>query len=421
MRKLALLPPSQAVAEFNAVLDAAWRPLPAEIVPVVEARGRVLACDVIAPISMPEFRRSSVDGYAVCAASVPGVLCVVGEVQMGRLSPFAIHLGEAALVHTGAHVPEGADAVVMLEDTQPVADASQTEGEGARRILVAGRVSVGDNIIQQGEDVRAGDTVLRAGTRLREQEIGGCLALGITHVEVYRRPRVAFIASGNELVPPEHVTLPGQVRNINVPMLAALAARHGAEPLDFGILPDQPEAFEQAARRALQEADAVVFIAGSSVGPRDFVAQVVERLGRPGVIAHGILFRPGKPTLFAVCDGKPVFGLPGNPISALVTANLFLVPTLWRLQRVSHPPRPHVVRAVLASEMRSPRNLEHWFPVTLDYRAESSHPSPLPLAIPIVTKSNLIFGLARAHGLACAPIGVDVLPAATELDVRLME
>ncbi len=423
MHKLNLLPPAQAVAAFNAALDAAWRPLPSEAVPVARARGRVLARDVIAPIPMPEFRRSTVDGYAVCAASLPGVLRVVGEVRMGELARFTIRHGEAALVHTGGHIPEGADAVAMLEDTQPVPDAPNAEGQGVQtwQVQIAKRLSPGENVIQQGEDVRAGDAVLRMGALLREQEIGGCLALGITHVEVVRKPRVALIASGDEVVPADQPTRPGQVRNINVPMLAALVARHGGEPLDFGILPDRRDAFEAAAQRALSEANAVVFIAGSSVGARDFTAQVVERLGQPGVIAHGILFRPGKPTLFAVCDGKPVLGLPGNPISALVTAQLFLAPTLWRLQGAAHPPRPHEVRAVLASEMRSPRNLEHWFPVVLDYTPAVPTPSHLPLAIPIITKSNLIFGLVRAQGLACAPIGTDVLPAGTELTVRLME
>ena len=289
------------------------------------------------------------------------------------------------------------------------------------KIQVSKRVAPGENVIQQGEDARVGDAVLRAGARLREPEIGGCLALGITQVAVARRPRVALIASGDELAPPEQPTRPGQVRNINAPMLAALVARNGGEPLDFGVLPDRREAFEQAAQRAMDEADVIVFMAGSSVGARDFVADAARQMGRPGVIAHGILFRPGKPTLFAVCDGKPVFGLPGNPISALVTAHLFLAPTLWRAQGAPHPPQPAVVRAVLASDARSPSNLEHWFPVALDRAPATPTPQRLPLAIPIATKSNLIFGLVRAHGLVCAPIGVDLLPGGAEVDARLLD
>ncbi|RMG65638.1 MAG: molybdopterin molybdenumtransferase MoeA [Chloroflexi bacterium] len=438
MRKLDLLMPADAVARLNAALDAAgYGPARSgaatETVPTTQARDRVLARDVVSPIPMPEFRRSTVDGYAVRADATPGVLRVVGEVRMGELAPFAIRHGEAALVHTGGNLPEGADAVAMLEDTVPLTLDDRRQAEPADGSLPAvlvrqwkiqtnKKLAPGENVIQPGEDVKAGEVVVRAGMRLREQEIGGLLALGITQVEVIRKPRVALIASGDELAPAEAETRPGQVRNINAPMLAALVARNGGEPLDFGILPDVRAAFEAAAQRAMREADMVIFMAGSSVGERDFVPDVVNAMGEPGILAHGILFRPGKPTLFAVCDGKPVFGLPGNPISALVTGMLFAMPALWRIQGALNPPEPRFIRAALASEMKSPRDLEHWFPVRL---AISASPIPnlqsLPSAEPISTKSNLIFGLARADGIACAPIGVDNLAAGTEVDVRLFD
>jgi molybdopterin molybdotransferase len=299
----------------------------------------------------------------------------------------------------------------MIEQTAPL-DAATT------KIQTAAKLAPGENVIQEGEDVRAGEGVVRAGTRLREQELGGLLALGFTHVEVVRRPRVALIASGDELVPAEAATKPGQVRNINAPMLAALVARNGGEPIDFGILPDRREAFEQAAARAMREADAVIFMAGSSVGERDFVPDVVNAMGRPGILAHGILFRPGKPTLFAVADGKPVFGLPGNPISALVTGALFAAPALWRIQGALNPPRPNLVRARLAKDVKSPRDLEHWFPVAC---VDAGDGAALPAAEPISTKSNLIFGLVRAAGMACAPIGVDRLAAGDEVAVRMFD
>jgi len=373
----------------------------------------VIAEDVRTPIPMPEFRRSTVDGYAVRAADTPGALRVIGEVRMGELASAAIRPGEAMIVSTGGNLPEGADAVVMAEDAQP--------GEAAQ-VVVAKQLATGENVIQQGEDVKAGEVVVRAGTRLREQEIGGLLALGITQISVRRKPRVALIASGDELVPAEAQTRPGQVRNINQPMLAALVARHGGVPLDFGLLPDQRRAFEEAAQRAMREADAIIFTAGSSVGERDFVPEVVGRLGQPGILAHGILFRPGKPTLFAVCDGKLVLGLPGNPISTLVTGTLFLAPALWLLQGARTPPQTRLVRAKLTADMRSPCDLEHWFPVVL--RVDDWQDADLTLtyeATPISTKSNLIFGLVRADGIACAPIGVDRLPAGAEVVVRLFD
>jgi molybdopterin molybdotransferase len=434
MRKFDLLTPAAAMHALNTALDAARRALPHETISTIQARNRVIARDVTSPLPMPEFRRSTVDGYAVKAASTPGVLRVVGEVRMGELASVRLSTGQAALVHTGGNLPEGADAVVMLEETQPItSDEPRKTQDDSRlpstvlhqwKVQTSKKLVSGENVIQQGEDVKAGEVVVHAGSLLREQEIGGLLALGITQIEVVRQPRVALIASGDELVPADSPTQPGQVRNINAPMLAALVQRSGGIPIDFGILPDVRLLFEKAAERALQDADVVIFMAGSSVGERDFVPDVVNAMGKPGILAHGILFRPGKPTLFAVCDGKPVFGLPGNPISALVTGTLFAAPTLWRVQGAINPPQPNVVRAVLSEDIQSPRSLEHWAPVAL-----TPPPSGGGVGVgvggggrhahPISTKSNLIFGLVRASGMVCAPIGVDKVSAGAEVDVRL--
>ena len=429
MRKFDLLPPINAMHALNAALDAGRRTLSAETIPTIQARNRVIARDVTSPTPMPEFRRSTVDGYAVKAGSTPGVLRVVGEVRMGELATLAISMGQAALVHTGGNLPEGADAVVMIEQTQPITSTELPVPSSESRMALSTQVRnwkiqtqtklvVGENVIQKGEDVHAGEIVVHTGSVLREQEIGGLLALGITQIEVMQQPRVALIASGDELVPADAPTRPGQVRNINAAMLASLVQRNGGVPVDFGILPDVRLMFEKTAERAMQEADVVIFMAGSSVGERDFVPDVVNAMGKPGILAHGILFRPGKPTLFAVCDGKPVFGLPGNPISALITGTLFAVPTLWRVQGALIPPQPNVVRATLSEDVQSPRSLDHWLPVVLSSSplAEGAGGS---IATPISTKSNLIFGLVRASGLVCAPIGVDKLVAGSEVDVRL--
>ena len=408
MRTFDLLSPADALAKLNAALDAARATLPTETVPTAEARNRVLARDVASPIPLPEFRRSTVDGYAVKAGSTPGVLRVVGEVRMGELTDLRVKLGDAALVHTGGNIPAGADAVVMVEQVRLL------DSSGLGKIQTQSQVSAGDNIIREGEDVQSGEVVIRAGSRLREQEIGGLLSLGFTEIEVTRRPRVALIASGDEVVPAGSPTRLGQVRNINTPMLMSLVARHGGEGQDYGILPDRRDAFEEAASRAMQEADMVVFMAGSSVSERDFTPDVVNDMGKPGILVHGIAFRPGKPTLFAVCDGKPVFGLPGNPISALVTASLFVMPTLWRMQGTSAP-MANVVSAALSKDVKSPADLEHWFPVVLSGEKGSLS------AAPITSKSNLIFGLVRASGLVCAPIGLGNLAAGTQVDVRLFD
>jgi molybdopterin molybdotransferase len=422
MRTFDLLSPAEAMAKLNAALNVAARALPIETISTFDAHNRVLAQDVISPTPLPEFRRSTVDGFAVRAADTPGRLRLAGEVAMGEISSLVLRAGEAIAVPTGGHVPEGADAVVMIEQVTHPTDS---------QLQIANSLKPNDNLIEAGEDVRAGDAVIRAGARLREQEIAGLLALGITQVQVVHQPRVAVIASGDELVPATSEVKPGQIRNINGPMISALVRRCGGLPIDFGILPDKREAFEEAAQRAMRDCDAVVFMAGSSVGEKDFVPDVVNGMsdgtahrGSPGILAHGIAFRPGKPTLFAVCGGKPVFGLPGNPISALVTATLFMEPTLWRMQN-TQPPTPNFVRATLAQDVRSPKDLEHWVPVRLeigDWRLGDQSPiSNLQSlsATPISTKSNLIFGLVRADGLVCVPIGVDKVAAGSEVMVRL--
>ena len=430
MRTFDLLTPAAAMNALNAALSLAHHAIPIETIPSVDAYGRVLARAVVSPTPLPEFRRSTVDGFAVQAASVsaaPVVLKRVGEVKMGEISALRVGAGEAAQVHTGGHVPEGADAVVMVEQTTEVreADGRPTTDDGDRpsAIQINAPLNSGDNVIQAGEDVQAGDEVVRAGTQLREQELGGILALGIREIEVYRQPRVAIIASGDELVSATSDVKPGQIRNINAPMMEALVKRCGGVPVDFGILPDRRDAFEVAAQKAIETCDVVIFMAGSSVGERDFVPDVVNGMGKPGILVHGIQFRPGKPTLFAVCDGgqpgvaKPVFGLPGNPISALVTAMMFVQPTLWRVQGAVAP-LPNFVSATLAQDVKSPRDLEHWVPVALSANTGGMGQGEW-VASPISTKSNLIFGLVRADGLMCVPIGTDKLAAGTPVQVRL--
>ncbi|HEY53996.1 MAG TPA: molybdopterin molybdenumtransferase MoeA, partial [Caldilineae bacterium] len=304
-----------------------YRPEPhPESVPTARALDRVLVEAPTAPHDLPEFRRSTVDGYAVRAKDtygatpgLPAFLDVVGEAPMGREADIPVGLGQTVLVHTGGMIPPGADAVVMVENTQQ-ADASSIE--------VLGAVAVGENVIQVGEDVRAGEEILPVGHSLRPQDIGGLLALGITTVQVARPPRVAIISTGDEVVPPDQSPGPGQVRDINSYTLAALTQRAGGEPVLFGIIPDQREALEAAVREALAACDIVVLSAGSSVSYRDMSVDVIGAMGEPGILAHGISIRPGKPTIVAVAQGKALFGLPGNPVSAMVLFDLFVSPAI---------------------------------------------------------------------------------------------
>lgn len=399
--------PDDALALFWEAMARAPQALEAERVPLAQARGRVLALDIRSPGPIPEFRRSTVDGYALRAADTGAgrTLPVAGEIAMGVYQVESLAPGAAIKIHTGGHVPEGADAVIMVERTTELADGRIRLDEG----LVPG-----DNVIQIAEDVQPGNIVISAGAVLREQEIAGLASLGISQAQVRRRPRVALISSGDELVPVESPTLPGQVRGSNAPMLAALVIANGGEPFDMGILPDRADAFAAAAATAKARADVIVFMAGSSMSDRDYTAETISALGAPGILVHGIAFRPGKPTIFAVCDGTPVFGLPGNPNSALVTARRFLAPTLWRMLGAAPPP-PRSVTATLAEAVHSPAALEQWIPAALVEQAE------MRVALPIITKSNLIFGLVRAAGMFCVPIGVDGLPAGAQVQVEYFD
>lgn len=266
-----------------------------ESIPTFDALDRVTARPVVAPHPLPTFRRSTMDGYAVRAAdtfgsssALPALLRVVGEVAMGRPATVELRPGEAAVIHTGGELPPTADAVVQIEITQPV---------GKDEIEVVRAVGAGENVIQVGEDVTQGDEVLPAGHWLRPQDLGGLLALGIVEVMVARRPRVALISTGDEVVSPGARLEPGQVRDINSYTTAAQARRAGAQPLIYGIFPDNVEIIRAAAVRAMVEADILVFSAGSSVSVRDATAQIIGELGEPGILFHGVAVRPGKPTI----------------------------------------------------------------------------------------------------------------------------
>lgn len=418
---LYLLPPDEARRTLLAALP---NPAPAsETIDTAHALGRVLAEDVRAPHPLPAFPRSTVDGYAVRARdtfgvseSLPGYLTLLGEVPMGSASPLVLSPGSCALIHTGGMLPQGADAVVMLEHTQKI-------GDSTAEIEITRAVAEGENVLQIGEDVAEGQIVLSVGTRLRPAEIGGCMALGITSLRVAKRPRVAILSSGDEVISPQETPLPGQVRDVNAYSLAALVQQTGGEPRLYGIVPDDFEKIQTVAAQSLTETEMVVITAGSSASVRDMTAEVINSLGAPGVLVHGVNVRPGKPTILAVCNGKPVIGLSGNPVSALVVAGLFVVPVIEKLLRARPKPRPSIP-AKLTVNIPSQAGREDWVAVKL-----IPSPSPLPederqaevyLAEPVFSKSNLIFSLAAADGLVRIPPAITGLPAGEIVEVLLL-
>src|SRR5207237_128918 len=394
------------------LLDAlpARTPAPQEV-ETADALDRILAEDIQSPADLPSFRRSTMDGFAVHAADtfgategLPAYLDVVDEVFMGQAPTRSLGSGECARIATGGMLPGSADAVVMVEQTQQV---------GPTTIEAVRAVAPGENVVQIGEDVRAGDPILPRAHTLRPQDLGGLLAMGITTLRVARRLRVAIISGGDELVEPEQTPAAGQIRDINSYTLAALVRRSGHEATLAGVLPDEYSALHSAAHRALADNDVLILSAGSSVSARDMTAQVVGSLGEPGVLVHGVSLKPGKPTILAVCGDKAVFGLPGNPVSCMVTYDLFVAPTLAYLSGAAAPPS-RVIGARLTRNIASATGREDYVQVRLDRRADGGLD-----AVPIFGKSNLIFTLVRADGMLKIPLNAGGLSAGAQVEVVL--
>ncbi|HEV2282517.1 MAG TPA: gephyrin-like molybdotransferase Glp [bacterium] len=406
-----LVTPQEAKERFARAYTP--RPRGIEHVPLAEAYGRVLARDAIAGEDLPAFDRSTVDGFAAQADDVssagpdaPAVLRLAGEVQMGETAPVAVGTGETVRIPTGGMLPPGADAVVMLEDVE--------ERDG--RIAVRRPARPGDNVIRRAEDVRRGDVALRPGTRLRPQDIGLLAAIGITDVPVFVRPRVAIIATGDEIVPADRTPEGGQVRDVNTYALAALVRQEGGVAHLAGIVEDVYDVLLRALRDARADSDLVLVSGGSSVGERDAVARAIGELGRPGVIVHGVSIKPGKPTILALVDGTPVIGLPGHPVSGMVIFDVFVRDVLRGLAgRNAARPFGRVVRARLARPIPSAGVREDHIRVYLEQRDGGVQ------AIPVLGKSGIITTMTRADGIVVVPIGRRLLEAGADVDVELFE
>ena len=402
-----VLPPADAL---KVLLNHLPDHVRAEAISTADALDRVLAEPLSAPSSLPAFPRSTMDGYAVRAAdtygateSLPAYLSVVGEAPMGRAPELTVGLTQAAIVYTGGMLPAGADAVGMVERTQKLDAAS---------IEVLKPVAPGENIVNVGEDVNEGEALLGPGHTLRPQDLGGLMALGITQVSVAARPRVAIVSTGDEIVPPDQQPAPGQVRDVNTYTVAGLVARAGGIPLPYGIVKDRLDDLLAAARTGLDAADALVISAGSSVSARDLTADVINRLGGPGVLVHGVSVKPGKPTILGVCDGKPAFGLPGNTVSAMVVAGLFLVPVLRRLQGASLASHNRV-KARLTHNIASAPGREDYVQVKLIEQDGALW------ADPVFGKSNLIYTLVKADGTLRVPLDSNGLHRGEWVEVEL--
>jgi molybdopterin molybdotransferase len=329
------------------ILAACGR-LEAEAVPLDAAWGRILAAPIVAARALPPADNSAMDGFAVRASDTPGLLTIATTLGAGDPAARPLAPGMAARIMTGAMIPAGADAVVIREDADDRKD----------HVHLAAAARPGDHIRRRGEDVAEGDQVLEAGARLDPGAIALLAALGHVQVEVTRRPRVALISTGDELVEVGQEPGPGQIVSSSARALAAQIREAGGEPVDLGIVRDRPEDLEAAIARGLAE-DVLVTTGGVSVGDRDHVKAV---LGRAGVALDfwKVAIKPGKPLVFGTGPGgKPVFGLPGNPVSSMVVFELLVRPALLAMQGASRPHRPRA-QVVLTSEYRKPRGRAHY-------------------------------------------------------------
>jgi len=366
------------------------RPVGVERVFLSEAHDRVLAEDVLAPMDVPPFDRSTVDGYAVKAVETfgadedrPVALKLCGQVTVGETPSLIVENGMTAEIATGAPLPKGADAVVMVEYST----------RSNNDIFIHSSVSKGENVMEAGSDIHKGETILKKDQRLSSREIGVLAALGLTEVDVYKRPRVAILSTGAEVVEPGKPLPPGKIYDINAYAFSAAVLECGGEPINLGIIPDERNQLKVAVKKALSLGDAVITSGGVSVGPKDIMPQVVDTLGKPGVILSGIAVKPGKPTTIAVIDGKPVFSLPGHPTSSLLMFHLIVRPVICKMARRPEE-TPSVLKAVAATKMFPAKGRRTFVMVNLTSdKTGRLFASPVPTGL-----SGAITTLAKAKG-----------------------
>lgn len=376
----------------------------AHIVPNTEkvkidcALGRILSADIISTENIPSFDRTTVDGYVVCASdtfgaggSSPVQLEIVGEILMGENANFTLKSGQCAKISTGGMLPKGADASVMVEYTDSEDDLC----------LVYKSVAPFENVTKTGDDISIGETVLKKGTVISPKQIGVLAALGIYEISVFKKPIIAIISTGDEISKSPEL---GQIRDINTYLLSSLATTYGFDVYEYGVVKDDRKDIENAVKKCLNKADAVLISGGSSAGIRDMTADIIDTFGK--VYFHGIAMKPGKPTIFGMVDEKPVFGLPGHPLAAYFVFRLIVTEYLRNIMGmlVDKPKR----NGLLSVNIPSNHGREEFLCIRYDENNK---------IVPVHTKSGIVSVLSEAEGFIVIPRNAEGLFKETNVDV----
>ena len=381
-----------------------------EGVPLIEATGRTLAADIFSEVDLPDFMRSTMDGYAVCASSTfgaseanPAYLTIKGNVDMGKPPDFSLGSGQAARILTGGMLPDGTDSVVMIEHTEAIDDTS---------IEVYRSVAPGQNILEKGEDIRKGAILVSGGKKLRAQETGLLAAFGNKTVSVYKKPVIGIISTGDEVVPIDEMPALGQIRDINTYTLTGLLKKVGAIPVAFGIVRDDFDDLFEKCTLAMAQSDMVLISGGSSVGTRDFTIEVLSALPDAAILVHGISISPGKPTILARSNNKAIWGLPGHVVSAMVVFEAVVRPFIEHIGGLSGKYKKDIkLSALLNRNISSAQG-------RVDYlRVKLSEKDDILWAEPILGKSALINTMVKADGLIEIGVNTEGLDKGTEVEV----
>lgn len=363
--------------------------LKSEFVTLPEATGRILKYDITAKENVPDFRRSTVDGYAVysrdvfgASESIQSILDLKGEILMGQKAEGEISIsGQCYYVPTGGMIPNGADSVIMIEYTEKLDDTT---------ILTSKATSPGENVIEIGEDIKKDEIVIKKGTRLRAYEIGVLASLGFYEVEVYKKPVIGIISTGDEVVHPSQPIKTGQIRDINTYLLNSLVEDKGCIPVRYGLIKDEYELLKMTLEKAVSECDIVLISGGSSVGKKDNTVKIIEDLEDGVLLVHGISVKPGKPTIIGKSKGKIIFGLPGHPLACAV---IFQVMVKYYIEKITeHKEKVYPIMCKFKLNYHKAKGREEYLPVTIEEKSEEL------IASPVFGKSGLITSFSKAYG-----------------------